>query len=346
MNIVILGSTGSIGTQTLEVIARHRSKFTVTGLACYSNENLIKRQAKKFKVPPSKTVIVSKNPKHISALIRNRKTDIVVNAISGSAGLQPSIEALKAGKILALANKESVILEGAKLNRLAKKHKAKILPLDSEHHAILRLLKSQNLEKYNPRKVAKIILTCSGGPFYGFTRKQLKKVTPASALKNPNWKMGSKILIESATLLNKGFELIEAHHLFACPLKKLDAVIDRKSFVHAIVKFRASSSGLTGSPAKTLALAYKPDMRTVIEDTLLNYPKQNKKLQFLTGPKLKSYPFKKIDHKAFPAIHRVLAAYEKGQIKFFYKKAEKNIDFFLKKKISFTEIVSYGTMAS
>ena len=332
MNVVILGSTGSIGTQTLEIIKKHKKEFSVLGLVCHSNKALLLKQAKAFHSPIA--ILASKTPEKIYKLIRRKDVDVVVNAISGAAGLAPSIEALKAGKTLLLANKESIVLEGAKLNRLAKKHNAKILPLDSEHHAILRLLKTQNLEKYSSRKVAKITITCSGGPFFGFNSNQLKKVTPKNALKNPNWKMGPKILIESATLLNKGFELIEAHHLFHCPLSKLDAIIDRKSFVHAVVSFRASNS----SPAHSLALAYRPDMRTVIEDTLLGYPANNKKLKFLTGRKLKDYPFKKIDHKTFSAIRKILAAHRKGQVKIFYKKSEKNIGLFLKNKILFTEI--------
>jgi len=333
LRVVVLGSTGSIGTQTLEVIKKHKDKFEVIGLACRSNKRLLLKQAKEFRVKT--TVLTSAFPKKLYQLIRAKKADIIVNAISGEAGLNPSIEALKAGKILALANKESVVLAGAKLIRLAKKHKAIILPLDSEHHAVARILKTQNLTKFDPKRIKKIILTCSGGPFFGWSKKRLAKATIKDAIKHPNWRMGSKITIESATLLNKGFELIEAHHLFACPIAKLDAVIDRKSAIHAIVEFKASKS----SPTHSLALVYSPDMRTVIEDTLLNYPNANPKLKFLTGKRLAKYPFKKIDHKTFPAISRVLAAHKKGQIKNFYKQSEKNIKAFLEGKIPFTAIV-------
>ena len=280
LNIIVLGSTGSVGTQTLKVAAKHKRKIKVVGLACHSNEKLLKKQAKKFKVPASKTILTSKTPKRLSQLIKTKKADLIVNAISGEAGLKPSIEILKTGKTLALANKESVILDGPHLNKLAKKHNTKILPLDSEHHAVYRLLKTRGLTKYNSRKVTQIILTCSGGPFFGYTSAQLKKVTPKQALNNPNWDMGPKILIESATLLNKGFELIEAHHLFECPLARLDAVIDRKSYMHAIVKFCKNPE----QEAETVALAYKPDMKIVIEDTLLNYPAKNRKLKFVTNP--------------------------------------------------------------
>jgi 1-deoxy-D-xylulose-5-phosphate reductoisomerase len=334
LNIIVLGSTGSVGTQTLKVAAKHKSKIKVVGLACHSNEELLKKQAKKFKVPASKIVLTSKTPKQLSQLIKTKKADLIVNAISGEAGLNPSIEILKAGKTLALANKESVILAGAQLNKLARTNNTQILPLDSEHHAIYRILKTKGLTKYNSRKVAQITLTCSGGPFFGYTSAQLKKVTPKQALNNPNWDMGPKILIESATLLNKGFELIEAHHLFECPLVRLDAVIDRKSYIHAIVKFRAHGK----EKAQTLALAYKPDMKIVIEDTLLNYPAKNRKLKFLTNKKLKKYPFKKISHKTFPSINNVIKAYKRGEIKTFYKKTEKKIEAFLKDTLHFTDL--------
>ena len=196
--------------------------------------------------------------------------------------------------------------------------------------------RKQVFEKYSPKHVHKIILTCSGGPFFGCTKSQLQRVTPAQALKNPNWDMGNKILIESATLFNKGFELIEAHHLFNCPITKLDAIIDRKSYIHAIVEFK---------DAPTQALAYKPDMKIVIEDTLLDfYHKQNqtnfknRKLKFITGPSLTSYPFKRINHRSFPAIQRVLKAHRQGTTKTLYKQTEKNIGEFLKGRLPFTQI--------
>ncbi|MBT3705002.1 1-deoxy-D-xylulose-5-phosphate reductoisomerase [Candidatus Peregrinibacteria bacterium] len=328
INVIVLGSTGSVGTQTLAVLKKHKKKFNLVGISGYSNKDLLNKQAKAFKITKANTILAK--------LIKNPKADIVVNAISGSAGLNPSKQILSTGKTLALANKESVILGGKALMDLAKKHNAQILPLDSEHHAILRILQTKSLTKYSPKHVRKITLTCSGGPFYGYKTAQLKKVTPKDALKNPNWDMGPKILIESATLLNKGFELIEAHHLFSCPLKKLDAVIDRKSYTHAMVEFQ---------PKERIALAYKPDMKIVIEDTLLDYYHEtngtkfkNRHLKFLSGKKLATHPFKKINHRTFPAITRILKAHKQGKISSFYKKSEKNIKEFLSNKRGFTEI--------
>jgi len=353
LSILILGSTGSIGTQTLDVLSEYKDKFQVFGLVCRSNEKALKAQAKKLSILSSRVCLTSKNPKKIYELIKNKNVDIVVNAISGSQGLKPAIAALKAGKILALANKESVVLEGAKLKKLEKKFSgnnaknlsdnntvpnpksgARILPLDSEHHAVLRLLQARGLEKFNPKQIKKITITASGGPFFGYTKSQLKKVTLKDALSNPNWNMGPKITLESATLLNKGYELIEAHHLFAVPLKKLDAIIDRKSFVHAIIEFKKTKT----HPKETLALAYKPDMRVVIEDTLLSlyYEKlnkkfTNKKLKILTAEDLKIYKFNKINHKFFPAIKETLKAFKENQIKSFYEKKEKEINALLTK---------------
>ena len=346
IKVLILGSTGSVGTQTLEVLSKHKDKFQVFGLVCNVNKKALNAQAKEFSIPSSRTCLTSKDPKKIYELIKSESVDIVVNAISGAQGLKPAIATLKAGKILALANKESVVIEGAKLKKLEKKYSgdndfanckkgARILPLDSEHHAVLRLLQTRGLEKFDPKQIKKITITASGGPFFGYTKSQLKNSTLKDALSNPNWNMGPKITLESATLLNKGYELIEAHHLFAVPFNSLDAIIDRKSFVHAIIEFKKTKT----HPKETLALAYKPDMQTVIEDTLLSlyYEKlnkkfTNKKLKILTAKDLKTYKFNKIDHVNFPAIKAVLKAFKKNEIKSFYEKKEKEINAMLTKE--------------
>lgn len=342
IGVIVLGSTGSIGTQTLQILKKHKDKFDVIGLACHHNEKLLLKQAKEFKISKSNAVLTSKNPKKITALIKNKNAEIIVNAISGEAGLKPSIATLKAKKILALANKESVVLAGKTLTTLAKKHNTKILPLDSEHHAVARILKSQNLTKFDPKKISKIILTCSGGPFFGWSKKRLAKATIKDAMSHPTWRMGPKITIESATLLNKGYELIEAHHLFACPLKNLDAIIDRKSYVHAIVESKNPNATCQNS---RIALVYSPDMRTTIEDTLLSYYHskngkdfKNPELKFLTKNQLKNYPFHEIDHETFPAIKETLKASKQNRTKQFFKQKEKNIGLFMKGKIKFPQI--------
>ncbi len=366
IKVLILGSTGSVGTQTLDVLSKHKDKFQVFGLVCNKDANTLKVQAKKYSIPNSHTCLTSKNPQKVYGLIKNKNVDVVVNTISGSQGLKPSIATLEAGKTLALANKESVVLDGEKLKKLEKKYSknnsknlssnnsisnlgkgakkgARILPLDSEHHAILRLLQTRGLKKFDPKQIKKITITASGGPFFGYTEKQLASATLKDALSNPNWNMGPKITLESATLLNKGYELIEAHHLFSVPFKNLDAIIDRKSFVHAIIEFKKTKT----HPKETLALAYKPDMRVVIEDTLLSlyYEKlnkkfTNKKIKILTTKELKTYKFNKIDHSNFPALKAVLEAFKKNKIKIFYKKKESQIENILNKGLPFSSLLT------
>ena len=343
INILLLGSTGSIGTQTLEVIKKHKRLFNVYGLVCNSNEELLKKQLAKFaksqKTKP-KFLIASRH-NNLEALIKDPKVDLVINGISGSEGLPATRLAIKHRKPLALANKESIILDGKAIMAKARKTKTQILPLDSEHHAVLRLLETRGLTRYNPRHVKRITITASGGPFFETPKSQFSKITPEQALKNPNWSMGPKILIESATLLNKGFEIIEAHHLFGCPLAKLDALVDRKSYIHAIVEFHKTVK----TPAQTLALAYKPDMRIVIEDTLLKFASpdpanfKNRKIKILNKSQIKKRKLQKIPHGKFPAYKAVIKAFKQGRIKQFYKQTEKNIEKFLDGEIQFTEIV-------
>lgn len=337
-SVLILGSTGSIGTQALDVLRKHKNKFQIRTIVCKNNAGLIKKQAKTFGTKTNKIkCFVAPTTQILERLINDSKTDIIINAISGHAGLVPTILAVKSGKILLQANKESLVLEGKKIMELAKKYKTTVFPLDSEHHAIWRLLRAKNIAKFDPKKIAKITITCSGGPFFGYTKKRLAKTLAdknflKKALAHPNWKMGKKILLESAFLVNKGYELIEAHHLFNIPLKNIAAVVDRKSYVHAIVEFKTKETR-----APIVALAYNPDMRTVIEDALLSHyyttngrQFENKKLKFLTGPALKNYKFHKIDHKTFPAIKEILKAFKQNKIKTLYAKYEKQIGDFLK----------------
>jgi len=358
INILLLGSTGSIGTQTLQVLKKHKRKFNVYGLVCHSNKKLLSKQLAKLtksQTNAPKTLLTSKYApakakQKLEKLISNPKVDLVINGISGAQGLAASKLALKHKKPLALANKESIILDGKVLVALARTNKTPILPLDSEHHAVLRLLETQGLQKFNSNRVKKITITASGGPFFDLPKSQFAAITPAKALKNPNWSMGPKILIESATLLNKGFEIIEAHHLFNCPLTKLNAIVDRKSYIHAIVEFKRTTKTKTqpDSPAHTLALAYKPNMKIVIEDTLLkfhydaNAPQasfKNRKLKLLNRTQLTKHKLRPIPHAKFPAYNLAIKAFKGGKIRQLYKQSEKNIEKFLDGKIKFTEIV-------
>lgn len=326
--IVILGSTGSLGTQTLEVLEKYRKDFKIVGLSANKNAELLKKQTKEFNI--KKTALVSKEgSKKMLSLIQD--ADIIVNVLSGIAGITPSIEALKKGKILLLGNKESLVAEGEKIMRIVKKHphsKTALIPLDSEHNAIYEIF-----QKFPEEKFEKIILPCSGGPFYGKSKKKLEKITPTQAFSHPRWKMGTKISLESATLINKGLEIIEAHYLFNIPLSKIEVRIHPKCQIHGAVKFKNRRIGIIGYLSK-------PDMREHIENALLRaldkIPKR--KICEIKTPILRTlHPVKKTPLKG---IDLVLAAFKKNPkaMKNFLKTEEKTLKKFTEGKIEFPEI--------
>lgn len=259
--VVILGSTGSIGTQTLDVIRAHPNEFQVLGLCAHSNTALFEKQIKEFNPKYIlKTSQIENAEVALSELVCAPDADLVVNAISGYAGLMPTYAAVKAGKKIALANKESLVMAGELIMPLATKTGAEILPIDSEMSAIWQILGSQNSLVRD--QVEKIILTASGGPFWGWTREKLEGVTAEQALRHPTWNMGQKISIDSATLVNKAFEIIETRWLFNIPPEKIDVVIHRQSIVHGMVQF------VDGNISAILS---QPDMRLPIFYAL-NYP--------------------------------------------------------------------------
>lgn len=261
--IVILGSTGSIGTQTLDVVRRHSDKLEVVGLAAGSHAKELLAQAKEFNVShlalgvrsSASASVLEELSEHVEQtsrtssygssftqgsdavvdLCRLPEADLVVNALVGAAGLQASYETLQAGKVLALANKESLVVGGDLIMPLAKKP-GDLMPIDSEHGAIYQCLLGEN-----PEEVSKLWVTASGGPFRGKKREDLKSVTPAQALAHPTWHMGAKITIDSSTLMNKGLEVIEAHHLFAMPYDKIEVVVQPQSAIHSMVEFKDGS---------------------------------------------------------------------------------------------------------
>ncbi len=267
-NIAILGSTGSIGKQALQVIAMHPDRFSAVLLTARRNASLLIEQAKTFR--PDAVVIAS--DKHyeevlsalkpfgikvysgieaIETMVTSESIDIVLTAMVGFSGLKPTIRAIESGKTIALANKESLVVAGEYIKSLAEKMKIKIFPVDSEHSAIFQCL---NGERHN--KVEKIFLTASGGPFYGKRRNELLHVTKELALKHPNWKMGSKVTIDSATLMNKGLEVIEAKWLFGMDPDNIEVVIHPQSIVHSMVEFEDGS---------IKAQLSTPDMRLPIQ---------------------------------------------------------------------------------
>ncbi|MDR0501454.1 MAG: 1-deoxy-D-xylulose-5-phosphate reductoisomerase [Coriobacteriales bacterium] len=266
--IAILGSTGSIGTQTLDVVSRHSKKLKVVALAANSNADMLKKQSALFNVLESRCLLASElTAKHgancaaaaIAALASFEDVDIVVNAMVGAAGLRASYEAIMAGKCLALANKESMVVGGNLLMNLAKSTGAQILPVDSEHSAIFQCLLGENAQE-----VSAIWLTASGGPFRGYSRSQLQNVTKEDTLRHPTWKMGPKITVDSATLMNKGLEVIEAHHLFQIDYDAIKVVVHPQSCIHSLVAYK------DGSVKAHLGVT---DMRIPIQFAL-SYPKR------------------------------------------------------------------------
>ena len=241
--VIILGSTGSIGTQALEVIAANPDRFEVVGLAAGQNTDLLEQQKSAFKV--SNAV---QGAEAATKLVENTDADVVINGITGSIGLAPTLATLKTGKTLALANKESLIVGGRLVTQAAKP--GQIVPVDSEHSAL-----AQCLLGGTKQEVRKLILTASGGPFRGWSREQLQDVTPAQALAHPTWVMGKVVTTNSATMVNKGLELIEAHLLFDIPFDRIEVTVHPQSVVHSMVEF------VDGS---VLAQCSPPDMRLPI----------------------------------------------------------------------------------
>ena len=311
-SIAILGSTGSIGTQALEVIAANQHQFTVSALAAYKNDVLLEQQIDFFK--PQIAVLVDKaaadrltrrykgqtiilqGQDGLLAAATQPQTDTVLTALVGFAGLEPTLAAIQAKKKIALANKETLVAAGELVTTLAAQNQVSILPVDSEHSAILQCLQGERKQS-----IARIILTASGGPFYGFTREQLKKVTIADCLKHPNWSMGKKITIDSATMANKGLEVIEARWLFSVDYDQIDVVIHPQSIIHSMIEYADGAiMAQLGVPDMRLPIQYA---LTFPERTPASFPKldllQTKPLTFLSP-----------DNAVFPALQM---AYQAGR---------------------------------
>ncbi len=313
--IAILGSTGSIGRQTLDVIREHRDLFEVELLTCNSSFMTLAAQAREFDA--NNAVICDETKykaladalegsdtkafsgmKSVCDLVTSDSIDIVVASMVGFSGLAPTISAIKAGKVIALANKETLVAAGSIVMGLSKKYNAPILPVDSEHSAIFQcLLAAQG------NKVRKIHLTASGGPFRTWDKEKITTATKDMALKHPNWSMGAKITIDSATMMNKGFEVIEAKWLFDTPVEKINVVVHPESIIHSMVEFEDGA---------VIAQMAEPDMREPIQFAI-GFPERlplgNKKLDF---SKLGSISFSEPDLNRFPALGLAFKAIERG----------------------------------
>ena len=267
--LAILGSTGSIGTQTLDVVRRHPDRYEVYAICAHRSVDLLIEQARTFR--PEVVCIADESlypqlrdalqdlpikvwagTDAIAEMVTMPSIDVVVAAMVGYAGLRPTIEAIKAGKTIALANKETLVVAGEIICRLAMEHHTPILPVDSEHSAIF-----QSLVGEDKNEIEKILLTASGGPFRTFSLEQMQHVTAADALKHPNWDMGAKITIDSASMMNKGFEVIEAKWLFGVPVEKIQVLVHPQSIVHSAVQFTDGAiKAQLGAPDMRLPIQY------------------------------------------------------------------------------------------
>ncbi|MER3389586.1 MAG: 1-deoxy-D-xylulose-5-phosphate reductoisomerase [Microcella sp.] len=280
-DIIVLGSTGSIGVQALEVVAANPERFRIVGLAAGRNRELVEEQARAHSVPH-----VALGAEAAAELVRDVACHVVLNGITGSVGLAPTLAALRAGRILALANKESLIVGGSLVTGLAAP--GQIVPVDSEHSAI-----AQALLAGEQHEVRRLVLTASGGPFRGRIRAELAEVTPAQALAHPTWDMGRVITTNSATLVNKGLEVIEAHLLFDVPYDRIDVTVHPQSIVHSMVEF------VDGS---TIAQCSPPDMRLPIS-LGLDWPHRVAGVGApLDWTAASTWTFEPLDVEAFPAV--------------------------------------------
>lgn len=345
--ILILGSTGSIGVSTLDVIRNFKDQFEVFGLTVNSNIKLLKRQIEEFK--PKFVVVKNGNFEELKnevndckvlngedgliEITRNGDYDILVSSLVGFAGLAPTLESIKRGKRIALANKETLVAAGEIVIKSAEKFNAEIIPVDSEHSAIFQCLvgeKKQNIEK--------LLVTASGGPFLKKSIMDLEKVTVEEALNHPNWNMGNKVTIDSSTMMNKGLEVIEAHWLFGLPKSKIDVVVHPQSIVHSMVEF------IDGSIKAQLSL---PDMKLPIQYALTYPERLGSKFVNTHFPSLKELTFFEPDLNKFKCLKLAFDAMEQGGTAPCILNAANEIavEKFFTGKIKFTqipELIEYG----
>lgn len=343
--ISILGITGSIGTQTLEVLRYHKEKFKLLGISAHRNIELTLDIIKEFK-PKVVAITYEESYNKLKKKLKEEaiecelifgieglnkvatldEVEVVVTSVVGMIGLEPTLKAIEAKKDIALANKETLVVAGELVMRKAKENSIKILPVDSEHSAIFQCLQGNS-----HNKIDKILLTASGGPFRGKSLEELKKVTIKDALNHPNWSMGKKITIDSSTLMNKGLEVIEAHFLFDCPYNEIEVVVHPESIIHSMVQY---------TDGAVIAQLGVPDMKLPIQYAL-NYPNREgnvkKKLDFKTINKL---TFETPDMEVFKCLKLAYKAGEIGGLMPTIINAanEVLVELFLEEKISYLDI--------
>lgn len=346
--LIILGSTGSIGTQALDIVRSNKKYYTVGALAAGSNVDLLEKQAREF-CPESVAVFNESAARELKLRLADTdiqvysgsdgvcslaygEGDIVLNAIVGIAGLRPTLAAIDAGKTIALANKETLVTGGEIVNRRLNEKGVTLLPVDSEHSAIF-----QSLQGVPKGSLKKILLTASGGPFFGKTADQLKNVTVSEALNHPNWSMGAKITVDSATLMNKGLEVIEAVHLFGVSASQIEVLVHRQSILHSAVEL---------SDGAVIAQLGTPDMKLPIQYAL-TYPERGECFERLDLFKTGTLTFQKPDTETFRLLQLCVKAINLGGL---YPTAinganEEAVRLFLEGKIKFLQIAELNEKA-
>ncbi len=327
--ISILGSTGSIGTQALEVIEKLSDKFEIVALTGGSNSKLLNEQIRKFKPKyafcNNRDELAGANYMSLEDICSNKENDIILVAVSGKIGLKPTLKAIECGIDIALANKETLVMAGDIVMAKAKENGVKIIPVDSEHCAIHQCIK-------NISQVEKLIITASGGPFLHKTTEEMKQATVKEALAHPRWNMGRKITVDSATLMNKGLEIIEAHHLFNMPYEKIEVVIHPQSIVHSAIEYK------DGSVIAQLGL---PSMHIPIQYAI-TYPERYKgiKSKSFSFSEIARLDFEKPDFEKFPTVKLAYYAGQTGGSATVCLNAanEEAVFAFLEEKIKFYDI--------
>ena len=347
MRILLYGATGTIADSVFKIIKKNKNKLKVVAATCNTNYKKLEKIRVQYGIKKiginnhesaakySSLYANTKNKKHIFVGIENfrklitKDIDVIILAISGLSALNICYDIAKSGKILGLANKECIISLGSRLITLAEKHNTKIIPLDSEHNSIFRLLESNN------NKFKSITITASGGPFLNKKTSLLKNITPIQAIKHPVWKMGKKISVDSATMMNKALEIIEAKYLFNLSGDQINAIIHPESVIHAAINFYDNSS---------ICLMNEPDMRIPISYLLKIRDSNNKDENIFQQLSNKSLTFHKINLKKFPAIKLAYEVLEIGGLAphIFNYNNEILVNYFLRKKIKFLDIVKYN----
>ncbi|MCR5676129.1 MAG: 1-deoxy-D-xylulose-5-phosphate reductoisomerase [Lachnospiraceae bacterium] len=341
--IVLLGSTGSIGTQTLEVCAEHEEELKIVGLAADKNVDLVEEQTRRWR-PEAVCMYREDAAKDLALRVRDLPVrvltgmdglielaslsgaDIVLTAVVGMIGIRPTIAAIESGKDIALANKETLVCAGHIIMPLAREHGVRILPVDSEHSAIWQCIMGNQRSR-----LEKIIITASGGPFRGRTREELRQVRPQDALKHPNWNMGAKVTIDSASLVNKGLEVMEARWLFDVTLDRIEVVVQPESIVHSMVQYADGS---------VIAQLSHPTMKLPIQVALFYPDRREAPTKRLDFAELGAITFERPDMENFPGLGLALrAASEGGSMPTVFNAAnEVLVRAFLEEKIGFTDI--------